>query len=113
MTHPDLPRLFADACAVCPELLTLLGFNSVAEWYMVYQWNPQTGSLTILGACVKVLAEKYMTMQGMPSLVINAPEDRGDIWRLYPSQQRANGQHPDPTCAACLAVVAVFKKETP
>lgn len=31
------------------------------------------------------LARWFMTLVGKPSLVINAPEDSDDMWRVYPS----------------------------
>jgi len=34
---------------------------------------------------IESLARQLMASKGMPSLVINAPEDDDDEWRVYPS----------------------------
>lgn len=40
---------------------------------------------------IKHIARTFMASKGMPSLVINAPEDGDDSWRVYPSGQPAIG----------------------
>ena len=40
---------------------------------------------------IEDLAVWLMGEKGMPSLVINAPEDREDQWRIYPSGHPAIG----------------------
>ena len=40
---------------------------------------------------LKHISRKLMKSYGMPSLVINAPEDSEDMWRIYPSGRAAIG----------------------
>jgi hypothetical protein len=40
---------------------------------------------------IEQLAVWMMGSEGMPSLLINAPEDREDFWRVYPSKHPAIG----------------------
>lgn len=91
MSHPDLPKLFVDACAASEELEHLtydFEFVNGQWWDGQLLLSDDLASLAILGACVKALTN-------------HTEEDWGIESR----------SHPDPTCAACLAVVAVFKKE--
>lgn len=91
MSHPDLPKMFADACAASEELEHLtydFEFVNGQWWDGQLLLSDDLASLAILGACVKVLTNHTEENWGIESR-----------------------SHPDPTCAACLAVVAVFKKE--
>lgn len=45
-------------------------------------------------ANIKHIARTLMASKGMPSLVINAPEDDDDLWRIYPADQPAIGHGP-------------------
>jgi hypothetical protein len=102
VTHPDLPKLFAEACAVCPELcnynaLFVNGYFVVPVFRKGGDWTesalpPEHAAALILGACVRVLMEERL----------------GSWWKAIES-----ANHPDPACAACLAVIAVFGKEKP
>lgn len=55
---------------------------------------------------IEELAIWMMNEKGMPSLVINAPEDGDDIWRVYPSG------HPAIGCGASLTSAVTVAHET-
>lgn len=103
MSHPDLPKLFADACAASEELEHLtydFEFVNGQWWDGQLLLSDDLASLAILGACVKVLGD----------VSIYQPTGSGDSDYMVVCRGKTP-THPDPACAACLAVVAVFKKE--
>lgn len=65
----------------------------------------------LVGRGIAWLSTQYMQSPGMPSVVINAPEDDEDgLWRVYPSGHPATGIGPDLLAAVHAAVMAVGKE---